>query len=139
MRDEAFALRLRQRFLSGQALTLDAAKIEGASMLRDVCRILQSILSIALDYDEHHDSTSSSSESIISTRSTIKLKDTIKDAKGAAEANAEDLIMKVFRDRLNHMENFCAITKTPSLLIELLAGLLNSGLGTKIFLKEVCK
>jgi hypothetical protein len=142
MRDESFALRLKQRILCGQTLTLDAAKIEGASMLRDSCKILQCILSTPLDCDDneqHRDSDGDDGESMTSTRSTIKLKDTNKhdaaanaEMQGSFEGDAQ--VMRAFRAKLRHMESFCATTNTPSLLLELLNQILNS---SKAALREV--
>lgn len=135
MKDDSFLNKIKQKLTTSKSLMLDS-KIEGASLYRDLCKLLSNLLSI--DFDDEEDSLNSSSETIKPNESQNKIKS--KSSRSLANSkmneNTENLNKNTSR-QLKLMENFTIYLDIPLFFIDLLKLFIHDKSSLKS-LKEVC-
>jgi len=108
LKDELFLNKLKQKLNTSKLLILDS-KIEGASLYRDMCKIMNNLISVEFEevYDDDADSTLTTSPSKGDSESLA-----VKSVK-TNRSRKEDL-----NSRLSSLEFFCNYLDIPQFFIE---------------------
>lgn len=77
MKDESFLLKLKQRLLNSKTQMLDG-RIDGASIYREVCRIISNLLSIRFDDDADYEDEDDNDKTLSASTATLKASAAIK-------------------------------------------------------------
>jgi hypothetical protein len=119
IQDDSFLARLKNRLNQSKNLMFDS-KIEGASMFREVCKILSNLLSIEFDDEDEDDVTMNEEDNndiIVSSLSkTLKAE--------SSKANEKSISSKIIKTtdnkQLQLIEKFCSYLELPNFFIDLL-------------------
>ena len=125
LKDVSFLGRLKHRLTTAKSLMFEA-KIEGASMFRDLCKILCNLLSIEFnefdDQDEYNnENEQDNSDSVVNSK---KLK------------NKNETKTNMFFEQMKSFEHFCSFLELPQFFTDLLKQFQNEKSNLKV-LKEV--
>lgn len=117
LQDEAFLAKLKQRLLAAKSLMLEA-RIEGASLFRELCKILCNLVSI--EFNEEDEDEDSNSE-VVSQSKKIKL--SVKKERS------------VYSKRILAFEHFCNHLELPQFFTDLMRQLQsNAKISKEVFL-----
>lgn len=117
MRDEIFLTKLKKK-LNGSRVLVMEAKIDGASLYRDLCRLINNLLSV--EFEEVYDDDDSDVDSDDENEGTLK-KSTLssKAAKSASNRSRRlDENKMAATTRLTSLEFFCTFLDIPGYFIE---------------------
>jgi hypothetical protein len=125
LKDVSFLGRLKQRLITAKSLMFEA-KIEGASMFRDLCKILCNLLSIEFnEFDENEDSDENEQNS-----------DSVVNSKKLKASNKKEINTNMFLEQMKSFEYFCNYLELPQFFTDLMKQFLNEKSNLKL-LKEV--
>jgi hypothetical protein len=117
IQDDSFLNRLKHRLNQSKTLMFDC-KIEGASMFRDVCKILSNLLSIEFDDEDEETMNEEENDDII----VSSLSKTLKPE--SSKVNEKSISSKILKTtdnkQLQLIEKFCSCLDLPNFFIDLL-------------------
>lgn len=123
MRDEPFLLKLKQKLQTSKTLVLEG-KIDGASMYRDICRVINNLLSVEFEevYDDDDDDYDEEAGETITSK---------KEKEGSRSRRDGDM-----SNRLASLEYFCNYMDISGFFVEFLKMFISNKSNIKL-LKEV--
>ncbi len=117
IQDDSFLNRLKHRLNQSKLLMIDC-KIEGASMFRDVCKILSNLLSIEFDSDDEETMNEEDNNDIIVSSLSKTLKP---ESSKINDKSISSKIIKTTDNKQRHLiEKFCNYLELPNYFVELL-------------------
>lgn len=118
LRDEPFLSKLKQKLALSKTLVLEC-KIDGAALYRDVCKLINNLVSIEFDDlydDEENTETGENLESSTNTLKPDQSQQVIKTKKSTSDPKNDAR----FVARLRSLEHFCTYLEIPQCVAEFL-------------------